>query len=209
MGGIAPFGDFVHPFGADLYFNPTSRAAHDGGMQGLVAVGFGYRDPVAQPVRVGPVEAVDDGIDAVAVGFFVFHRRIQHDPDCKQVIDFLEGNALLLHLAPNGTNGLDTARNRELEAFRVQFLANRVDEVVNQILAFRLALLDFLGDKAVDVRLGVFHGQVLQLALDGEKPQTVGEGSIDVDGLGCNLELLVASHGVERAHVVQTVGQLD
>ena len=206
VGCIASFGYFIHPFGTNLHLYPPPCAAHDSSMQGLVAVGFGYRDPVAQPVGICPVEAVDNGIDTVAVGFFVLHRRIQHNPDRKQVIDFLEGNSLLLHLAPNGTNGLDTARNRELEAFRVQFLANRVYEVVNQILSFRLALLDFLGDKAVDVRLGVFHGQVLQFALDGEKPQTVGEGSIDVDGLGCNLELLVASHGVERAHVVQAVG---
>ena len=41
VGGKALFGNVIHAFTADLYFNPLPVVTHKGDVQGLVAVGFG------------------------------------------------------------------------------------------------------------------------------------------------------------------------
>ena len=41
------------------------------------------------------------------------------------------------------------------------------------------------------------------------QPQPVGDGGVDLDGLVGDAHLTVAADGIERAHVVQPVGQLD
>ena len=45
----ALFGHLVHARGADLHFDPLSGAAHESDVQGLVSVGLGVGEPVAEP----------------------------------------------------------------------------------------------------------------------------------------------------------------
>ena len=51
----AALGHGVHAFGADLHLDPAPFGRH-GGVQRLVAVRLGDRDPVAHAVGIGGVE---------------------------------------------------------------------------------------------------------------------------------------------------------
>ena len=59
------------------------------------------------------------------------------------------------------------------------------------------------------VRVFVFETQVLQLCLDGEQTQTVCQRRIDILCLSGYLVLFVLGLRAQRAHVVQSVGNLD
>ena len=53
------------------------------------------------------------------------------------------------------------------------------------------------------------EGEVLELPLDRVDPQPVRERRVDVERLARLLELLLLGHRVDRAHVVQAIGELD
>ncbi len=55
----------------------------------------------------------------------------------------------------------------------------------------------------------IFETQILQLGLDLEESEPVGERGVDIQRLAGDLILLGRSHGAESAHVVQPVGHLD
>ncbi len=80
VGGKALFGNVIHTLTADLHLNPLPVVAHQGDVQGLVAVGFGMADPVAQAVGVGLVYLGDGDIDVEAVVQLLFHiARFEDD----------------------------------------------------------------------------------------------------------------------------------
>ncbi len=66
-----------------------------------------------------------------------------------------------------------------------------------------------LGDGAVGVRIDVAEGQFLQLLAHVLHAHAAGERRIDVHRLLGDPEPLSLGHVVERAHVVQAVGELD
>ncbi len=76
-----------------------------------------------------------------------------------------------------------------------------------------LALVALLGDEALDLlvlaRVQGREGEVLELPLDRVDPQPVGERRVDLERLARLLDLLLLGHRVDRAHVVQAVGELD
>ena len=55
----------------------------------------------------------------------------------------------------------------------------------------------------------ILKAQILQLCLDREKSQAMGQWRIEVKRLARDLELLCRKHRTQRSHIVQTVGDLD
>ncbi len=96
-----------------------------------------------------------------------------------------------------------------LDPHRLQFAR----EVLAGLRDIALALVALLGDEALDLlvlaRVQGREGEVLELPLDRVDPQPVGERRVDVERLARLLELLLLGHRVDRAHVVQAVGELD
>ncbi len=58
------------------------------------------------------------------------------------------------------------------------------------------------------VRTTIFEGEVLKVSLHVEESEAIGKRSVEIVSLACYLHLLVGAHGCQRAHVVQTVGNL-
>ena len=192
-----------------MHFHPLPAVAHHGGMQGFVAVVLGAGNPVAQTRGVGTIEACNKRIDFIAVVFFFVERRIQHNANGKQVVHFFKRYAFFLHLAPNGANGLDPSRDGELQIRFVQLFANRGHKLVDELGTFGLGFFDFAGNAGIDFGLGIFQRQVFQLALYRIQAQAVRQRHVNIDGFGRDFELLVFGHGIQGAHIVQAVGQLD
>ena len=66
-----------------------------------------------------------------------------------------------------------------------------------------------LGDGAVGFRIDVAEGELLQLLAHALHAHAAGQRRIDVHRLLGDAQALVFRHMVERAHVVQAVGELD
>ena len=84
---------------------------------------------------------------------------------------------------------------------------------LHDLLDLALALLALLGDPAdqivIVLGLEVAQGQVLELPLEAPHAQAVGERRVDVQRLAARSLLPLGRQVLERAHVVEAVGELD
>ena len=202
--------DVVHALGAHLHLHPCTLGAHHRRVQRLVAVGLGYAYPVAQTVGLGRVDVRDAGIYLPALRLFGWEgQRLEDYAYGEEVVYLLEGYALALHLVPDGVDALDARRNLVLKLIAVQHLAYGPYEALDILLALALRGVNLAAYLLILLREAILHAEVLQLALYGVEAKAVCQWHEEIYRLACNLYLLVAGHGTQRAHVVQTVGNLD
>ena len=152
-------------------------------------------------------EVVDDAQGVVALLHFV-----HQDPDGDDVMDVVQVPSQLgvsLHLPVNAVDVLGAAGHFGLEARLLQLLLQRVHGLLDQQLLLGLPPGQQVLDMAVLQRLEVVEGQVLELRLDLPYAQTVGQRGIDLQGLPGHGASSGQRQGLQRAHVVQAVGQLD
>ena len=69
-------------------------------------------------------------------------------------------------------------------------------------------LLDLLRQLLVDLRVDVAEGEVLELVLDLGHPEPAGDRRVDVERLARDAPLALLGQVLQRAHVVQPVGEL-
>ena len=101
VGSYTAFGNLVHTFGTYLYLNPLLLWAQHRDVQTLVAIRFGYRQPVAQSFRVRLIHIGNNRVSLPALHFLLLQRTIDNDTDGKQIIHTLKRALLLLHLLPD------------------------------------------------------------------------------------------------------------
>ena len=192
VGGEALLCDLVHSVGADLHLYPLSLVRHHRHVEGLVAVGLRVVHPVAQPVGVALVDLVQSHIDLEAVVDLVLAvLRREDDADGEDVVDLLEGDVLVLHLAPDGVGALDTLLDVVGHTHLVEHLPDGCGEVVEHLLALFLRHVQLALDGGVLLRVLIAEGEVFQLGLDLVQSQAVGQRRIDIERLSCYLVFLV------------------
>ncbi len=120
VGRPSSLGYVVHTPGAYLHLHPLAVDGHHRGVQRLVTVRFGYRDPIAHTVGIRLVEVGDDGVGVPALYLLLRQGAIYHYAYGEHVVDLLERNALLYHLAPNGVDRLGASLYRVTYACLVQ-----------------------------------------------------------------------------------------
>ena len=209
MCGESLFGNVVHTFTANLDFDPLPVIAHEGDVQGLIAVGFRVAHPVAQAVGMRFVYFGYGYVYIEAVIQLFFHvTGLEDDTYGKQVVDFLERHMLCLHLVPNGIDGFDAGKDTVFQSHFIQLGTYRSGELFENLVAFYGCRFKFLFYLAVFFRMLVTEAQVFQFRLYLVQPQPVGKRCIDIQCFTGYLELLVGQHGTECAHIVQPVGYL-
>jgi len=209
MGGHAALGYLVHPFAADLYFDPTARIGDDRRMQRFVSVRLRNRYPIAHTVRIGRIEIGHDRVDTPALRLLLFPGAIDDDPDREQVVHLVEADAHPLHLAPDRVDRLGAALQVIPDALRPHLLLDRPDEASDELLALGGRLGDPFLDIGVIGRLEVLQRDVLQFRLDAVQSQLMRDLRIEVQALPRLLLPLLLGKYVEDAHHLEPVGQLD
>ena len=208
--GKALFGHIVHALAADLHFYPLAVVAHQGDMQGLVAVALGVADPVAQTVGMRFVYLGDGQIDVEAVVQLLLHvLGFEDDAHGQDVEDFFERHVLSLHFFPDGVDGFDAGEDVVLQPHLVQLGADGGGKLLEDLVTLGGGSGQFALDLGIFLGVFVLEAEVLQFGLNAVQAQAVGQGSIDVEGFARNLVLLVGEHGAQCAHIVQAVGNLD
>ena len=185
MGRHAIFRDLMHLPGPDLDLKGIAVGTHDGGVQGLVAVGLGRADIILEPAQNGLVNIVDDTQDVIAVAH-VFHNH----PEREQVKDLIQGLVLVEHLAVDGIGMLHPAVGDMLDAQLVQPVIDLDLGASHERLILRLFRVQLGHDLLIAHGIQIFQGQVLQLPLDALHAQPVGNGSVYLHGFQGLLLLL-------------------
>ena len=71
----------------------------------------------------------DGDVDAEAlVDFLAAHFRVENDANCEDVIDFVEGDILVLHLIPNGIRAFHACFDFVVNPHLVQSFADGFGE---------------------------------------------------------------------------------
>ena len=127
----------------------------------------------------------------------------------QQIVDLVEGDLGALDLLEDGVEALDAPLHARLDVVFAQLLDQRVFHAAQKLLALDAPGLDGRRHLLVAHRIGVAEGQVFELAAHLAHAQAVRQRSVDVQGLAGNRFLAIGLQVLQRAHVVQAVGQLD
>ncbi len=136
--------------------------------------------------------------------------RIVHEHAHAVDVEHLrERVALLAHLLVGGVDRLLAPGHVGGDARALEAVADDVEQPVHHLAAVSPRRLDGAREDAEAQRVQMLEGEVLQLEIQGVEPQPVGDGSVDVERLARDALAMRRRHGIERAHVVQPVRELD
>jgi hypothetical protein len=136
--------------------------------------------------------------------------EVGHDqPYAEEVVHLGKRDVLVDHLAVDGVERFFAGADLGPDAETGQRLFGGAGDAAEGIAPGAGCHLDGLGQGVVAHRVQVAKGQVLQFAVQAMQPQPVGDGGVDFEGFVGDAYLAVPADGVQRAHVVQPVGQLD
>ena len=93
--------------------------------------------------------------------------------------------------------------------FSRSFCFDHALDLRQECLALLAARLDGILDLVVGDGIDVLEGEVLEFSANLAHAETVGDGRVDFLGFARNLHLALGRQMLQRAHVVQAVGQLD
>ena len=175
------FCHLVHAVGTDLHFNPSSLLAHQGYVQGLIAVCLRMVEPVAQAVGVTLVYLADCHIHIEAFVYLVgAYLRRYDDADGEDVVDFFKRYVLVLHLVPNGIRALHTCLELVFYAQFVEHFAYWGCKLCEERVTLRLGISKLMLYVGIFLRMVVAEAEVLQFGLDLVETESVGERCINV-----------------------------
>ncbi len=204
VGGDAVLGHLVHLPGADLQLDALARRADDGGVDGAVVVLLGRRDIVLEATGHHRPGGVDGAERLIAI-----LDLVDDDAEAENVGQLLEGQRLGFHLAEHRPRLLLPAGDGRLDAvFHEQRLQRRLDLDDDAAVALE-DVGQPLGDGLVAARIDVAKGELLEFLAHVLHAHAAGERRIDVHRLLGDALALLLRHVVERAHVVEAVGELD
>ena len=137
-------------------------------------------------------------------------HRVRNHAQCEQILNLLEGKVVGADLLVDRPQMLRPSGHVHEGNSRLgQHVHQRTPHLHDLPLPLPPALLNLLLQPVVFVGFEKLEGQVLQLPLDGRQPQAMGDGGIDVARLQRDSPLLGRPQVLERAHVVEPVGELD
>ena len=202
--GDAELRHLLHLARADLDLEGQPLRPDHRRVQRLVHVELRHRDEVLEAPRQRLPQRVHDADRPVAV-----LDRVHDHAHRGEVVDLVELLALLGHLRVDRVEVLRAPGDVGVDAERLQLL----EQVVAGLLDVLLALVALLVDEALDLlvlaRVKRSEREVLELPLDRVDAQAVRDRRVDLEGLLRLVDLLLLGHRVDRAHVVQAIGELD
>ena len=135
--------------------------------------------------------------------------RIYDDLHGKQVVHLVQRLVLVHHFLIYTEEMLHPAIDLRLDVSILHMLCNFRHDLLDELLALGLPLVQVLHQLIVDVRLPVFKGEIVEFRLDLRYTEPPGDGRVNVHRLSRLLLLLGRRHKLQRAHIVEPVRKLD
>ena len=204
VGGDAFFRHLVHFFGANLDFERRAVFGDHRGVQRLVEVRPRHGDEILDAPGHRPPQIVDDAENGVAI-----LQRTGDDAHGAQVVDLVDGDALALQFLVDAVEALDAAFDARLDAGLFQLVADDLLHLGEKDLALLAARVDRFFDLLVADGIEEAEAEIFEFAANLAHAEAVGDGSVDLQSLFGDLVLAIGRQMLQRAHVVQAIGQLD
>ena len=204
MGCDTVFRRLVHLLGTDLDLKGLPRRPHQRRVERLVHVRLRHGDVILKTSRDRGVHLMDHTQRRVAVLY-----RVHDDPHGEQVVHLVQRLVLVHHLLIYTEEMLHPAVDLRLDVCILHMLCNFRHDLLDELLALGLPLVQVLHQLIVDIRLPVFKREVIELRLDLRYTEPPGDGRVNVHRLPCLLLLLGRRHKLQRAHIVEPVRKLD
>ena len=203
MRGKAVFGLGVHLLVADLDLDAPLRMDHRG-VEGAVAVALGGGDVILEAAGHHRPAAVKQPQRAIALLDIVDDHAERH-----HIGQLLEADVAARHLAPDRIGMLLAPLDRRLDARAAEQQAEPRADARHLIAAAGAQLLQPAGDRRRGLGLELAEGERLHLLHKLVHADPLGQRGVDVHRLaGDAAALLRLLDVVERAHVVEPVGEL-
>ena len=186
--------------------NGTPRSLDHRRVQRLIAVRPRHRDEVLEPPRHRRPHLMDDAEHGVAV----LHVPGDH-PQRQEVVDLIERDVLALQLLMDRPEALDAALDRppRESALHPASGRSRLRSSSTRPSVARRRVSTCCRSALVRGRLDVPERQLLQLVLELAHAQPMGDRRVDVARLLRDADPPVFRQVMQRAHVVQAIGELD
>ena len=207
--GDAELGRLVHLARAHLDLERPALGPDDRRVQRLVAVQLRHRHVVLEAAGHRLPERVDQPERAVAVARSLLAAALDDHPHRRQVVDLVELAALLGHLVVDRIEVLRAAGDVGRDVDLLELALQRHRRLAHVLLAVGAALADHRLDLVVLARVQRREREVLELPLELVDPEPVRERRVDLERLLGLLHLLLLAQVLDRAHVVEPVGELD
>ncbi|CAM5201013.1 hypothetical protein CDEF62S_01541 [Castellaniella defragrans] len=202
--GHAFFGHVVHVSRAELEFYRRAVGPDQRGVERLVAIHFGDGDIVLELARDRPVELVQRPHCQIA-----FRQRVDDHAKAVDVEHVRKRLLLLDHLFIDAVEGFFAARDFGVYARGWQCRPHRLGDARDYLAPVAAGGHHRLVENHIAIRVDRLEATVLQLAEQGIQAQAVSDRCVDVQRLSRHARAFFGAHVVERAHVVQAVGELD
>ena len=204
MGRDSGFRDLVHFVAADLHLDGQPARSEQHRVQRLVAVRLRNGDVVLEPARPRFVEIVHGAEHAVA-----HVDTVHQDADAVHVEHLFQGKALGAHLPVDAVDVLVAAEHPRLEPLLTEPSPDGGLDVLDRPLAVAPGPPQLGLDHPVAVGVQGPEAKILELLLHVVEPEADGDGSVDLEGLARDPPPPFDGQGIDGAHVVETVGELD
>ncbi len=202
--GDAVFGNPLHLLGADLQFDALVAGTDHRGVDGAIIVLLRRGDVILEAAGHHRPHGVDDAERAVAL----LHRLHDH-PETENIGQLFESDGLALHLGPDRKRPLAPADDAGGNPVLLQVGGQLGFDLADQIaVALGEPAQPFVDDR-IGLRIEFAERQVLELFAHLVHAHAAGQRRIDVDGFLGDAAARRRRHELQRAHVVQTVGELD
>ena len=202
--GDAEARDLMHFGGANLKFDALVARTDHGRVDRTIVVLFRRRDVILEAAGdVRPLR-MHDAERAIAI----LHRA-DDDPKAEDVGQLLEGDRLALHLAPHRKGRLLASGDRRGDAARLELLGEFVLDALDDAAVLRAQIVQSLLDGLMRFRHQMPKGEALEFLAQALHAHAAGERRIDVERLLSDARALLLRDEMQRAHIVQAVGELD
>ena len=172
-------------------------------MERLVAVGLRMVYPVAEPVGVGFVDLTECHVDIEALAYlFVAVLWREYYAHGKYVVYLIEGDVLVLHLAPDGIWTFHACLYLVVESHGIECGAYGFSELLEESVALLFGEGKLVGDVGVFFRVFEAEAEVFEFGFYLVKSETVGKWCVDVQCFSGDFVLFVSWLRLEGSHIV-------
>jgi len=173
-------------------------------VQRLITVGLGDGNEVLEAPVHRLVQRMHGTQRHVAA-----HGTVDHHTEAVHVHQLGEGLVLVAHLRIDAPGGFDPPDHVGRDMVLVQALRQRQLDLAHGLATIAQRRPDALADDAVAIGMKPLETQLLQLGLELVHAQSLRDRRVDLQRLAGNPATRRRVFGTQRAHVVQSVGQLD
>ena len=207
--GDSELGRLVHRARPHLDLERTPLRTDHGRMEGAVAVELRHRDVVLEAAGHRLPEGMDQAERAVAVARALLAFALDDHAHRGEVVDLVELAALASHLVVDRVEVLRAAGDVDRDVDLLELAPQHVGCLGDLAFAVGAPLGDHRLDLRVLARVQRLEGEVLELPLERVDAEPVGERRVDLERLPRLLDLLLLAEVLDRAEVVEAVGELD